>query len=244
MCTYLRLNNISAAGAVISVGISLVLLSSSPAQIVITELMAAADENFRDSDGAPSDWIEITNEGNNSVSLEGYHLTNNKNELSRWTFPKFDIPAGDSIIVFASGKDRSDKNELHTSFTLDRGGDYVALIRPDGITVVSEISPTYPQQFKNISYGVGISDGGNIETLVRFGSIAKYFIATNNSIGDTWKKDTTKFDDTSWKPKERLPVAKELGETSLLFLIHPTLTESEINRTCEAVRQVMGQASL
>ena len=199
MGTYLRLNNISAAGAVISVGISLVLLSSSPAQIVITELMAAADENFRDSDGAPSDWIEITNEGNNSVSLEGYHLTNNKNELSRWTFPKFDIPAGDSIIVFASGKDRSDKNELHTSFTLDRGGDYVALIRPDGITVVSEISPTYPQQFKNISYGVGISDGGNIETLVRFGSIAKYFIATNNSIGDTWKKDTTKFDDTSWK---------------------------------------------
>lgn len=52
------------------------------------------------------------------------------------------------------------------------------------------------------------------------------------------------FDDTSWKPKERLPVAKELGETSLLFLIHPTLTESEISKTCEVVKQVMGQASL
>jgi len=199
MGTFYRLNHALVARAVISVGISLIFLASSPAQIVITELMASADENFRDSDGAPSDWIEITNAGNNSVSLEGYHLTNNKNDLKRWTFPKVDISAGNSLVIFASGKDKSDKNELHTSFTLDRGGDYVALIQPDGITIVSEISPTYPQQFKNISYGIGISDGADIETLVRFGSIAKYFIATDNSIGDTWKNDPTKFDDTGWK---------------------------------------------
>lgn len=45
-------------------------------------------------------------------------------------------------------------------------------------------------------------------------------------------------------PAEPLPVARELGETSLLFLIHPTLNDAEISRTCEVVLQVMAEASL
>ena len=36
------------------------------------------------------------------------------------------------------------------------------------------------------------------------------------------------FENSSWKPRRRYPIAKELGETSLMFLVHPTLTESEI----------------
>jgi dTDP-4-amino-4,6-dideoxygalactose transaminase len=50
------------------------------------------------------------------------------------------------------------------------------------------------------------------------------------------------FDDTGWRPAERLPVAKELGETSLMFLVHPTLTEAEIDKTCEVLAQVMREA--
>jgi dTDP-4-amino-4,6-dideoxygalactose transaminase len=51
------------------------------------------------------------------------------------------------------------------------------------------------------------------------------------------------FDGTDYRPKERLPVAKELGETSLMFLVHPTLTEQEIKKTGEVISQVMQQAS-
>lgn len=50
------------------------------------------------------------------------------------------------------------------------------------------------------------------------------------------------FDGTDWRPQERLPVAKELGETSLMFLVHPTLTEEEILRTCQTLREVMSLA--
>jgi dTDP-4-amino-4,6-dideoxygalactose transaminase len=50
------------------------------------------------------------------------------------------------------------------------------------------------------------------------------------------------FDDTGWRPDVRLPVARELGETSLMFMVHPTLTEAEIANTCEAIRSVMQQA--
>lgn len=47
------------------------------------------------------------------------------------------------------------------------------------------------------------------------------------------------FDNTGWRPKQRLPMAKELGETALMFLIHPTLTEDEINKTCKTLAAVM-----
>lgn len=51
------------------------------------------------------------------------------------------------------------------------------------------------------------------------------------------------FDDTGWRPEIRLAVAKELGETSLMFLVHPTLTEAEIDKTCDVICSVMQQAS-
>jgi len=50
------------------------------------------------------------------------------------------------------------------------------------------------------------------------------------------------FTDLGLGPKERLPVAKALGETSLMFLVHPTLTEAEIEKTCSVIRKVMAQA--
>ena len=46
------------------------------------------------------------------------------------------------------------------------------------------------------------------------------------------------FDGTGFRPKERLPVAKELGETSLMFLVHPTLTKKEIELTCSVIMDV------
>lgn len=51
------------------------------------------------------------------------------------------------------------------------------------------------------------------------------------------------FDNTGWRPVERLPIAKELGETSLMFLVHPTLTRGEITKTTKALQQVMSRAS-
>ena len=51
------------------------------------------------------------------------------------------------------------------------------------------------------------------------------------------------FDGTGWRPSDRLPVAKVLGETTLMFLVHPTLTEVEIQRTCDAIEQVLRKAS-
>ncbi|ENM3792750.1 DegT/DnrJ/EryC1/StrS aminotransferase family protein [Vibrio cholerae] len=52
------------------------------------------------------------------------------------------------------------------------------------------------------------------------------------------------FDNTPWRPTERLPNAVKLGETSLMFLVHPTLTAEEMAKTAAVVRDVLINASL
>ena len=50
------------------------------------------------------------------------------------------------------------------------------------------------------------------------------------------------FDDTQYRPSTRLAVAKELGQTSLMFLVHPTLSGSEIEKTCSAIKSTAALA--
>ena len=52
------------------------------------------------------------------------------------------------------------------------------------------------------------------------------------------------FDNTRWRPPQRLSNAKLLGESSLMFLVHPTLTDAEINLTCSAISSVFSKACL
>lgn len=51
------------------------------------------------------------------------------------------------------------------------------------------------------------------------------------------------FDGTPFRPEKRLPVARELGETSLMFLTHPTMDDSELGRATAAIEDVMTAAS-
>jgi len=51
------------------------------------------------------------------------------------------------------------------------------------------------------------------------------------------------FDNTPWRPETRLPNAMELGETSLMMLVHPTLRLFEMQKMCEALDFVLSEAS-
>jgi len=52
------------------------------------------------------------------------------------------------------------------------------------------------------------------------------------------------FDGTGLRPAKRLPVAKALGEASLMFLVHPTLTSQEIQQACDVIAEVAQLASI
>ena len=51
------------------------------------------------------------------------------------------------------------------------------------------------------------------------------------------------FDNTPYRPKARALVARELGETSLMFLVHPTLTRADMEKTCTSIRDVLSLAT-
>ncbi|MCK4913301.1 MAG: lamin tail domain-containing protein [Planctomycetes bacterium] len=127
----------------------------------ITELVASNISGLADEDGNYCDWVEIYNRSHFDVNLDGWYLTDNAGDLTRWQFPAVVLEPGEFLVVFASAKDRStNPNELHTNFRLDRQGEYLALIKPDGETISSEYDE-FPLQFNDISYG--LSSGGSMQ---------------------------------------------------------------------------------
>jgi len=132
----------------------------------INEFMASNGSTLLDEDSDASDWIEVYNDSASSVDLAGWTLTDDSSNLQKWTFPSVSLDAGDYLMVFASSKNRTNPAaELHTSFKLSSGGEYLALVEPGGTQVAFVYEPTYPEQRQDISYG--LAAGGGIES-VRF----------------------------------------------------------------------------
>ena len=125
------------------------------AGVVITEFLALNTGGLLDENGDASDWIEIHNSDTSGVNLTGWHLTDEADNLNKWTFPATNLPPGGFLVVFASGKDRTTPGSpLHTSFSLSAEGEYLALVQPDGLTIAAEYAPTFPAQRANVSYGL------------------------------------------------------------------------------------------
>ncbi len=114
--------------------------------------------SLEDEDGDTPDWIELHNPEGVTVDLEGWYLTDDPGDLTKWRIPAVSIEGNGYLVVFASQKDRAPAggSPLHTNFVLAQAGEYLALVEPDGVTVVSEFGPEgsdYPNQRAGVSYG-------------------------------------------------------------------------------------------
>ena len=129
---------------------------STSAQInapVISEFMANNSDTLSLGDGSAPDWIEIHNSSAADLVLTGWHLTDDLEDLTKWTFPlNTSLTSGARLLVYASNGAPVGP-ELHANFKLSEGGEYLALIKPDG-TIHQEFSPTFPQQYSDVSYGL------------------------------------------------------------------------------------------
>ncbi|MHC4742812.1 MAG: lamin tail domain-containing protein [Planctomycetota bacterium] len=179
-------------------------------QLVISEILAVNDGILEDPcepDEFP-DWIEIHNPTDAPVSLDGWYLANWNSSnpdpnLRDWRFPDgLEIDAGGFLVLFASNADICDANApyLHTSFKLARNNECVALVAPDGNTIVHQFAP-YPEQLSDTSYGLA----QNAETLVPIGANARFHVPTLQDADTNWAKPG--FDDSAWV----------LGQTALGF---------------------------
>ena len=102
-------------------------------QLRIHEWVSANDGSWRDADGDASDWIEVHNPGDETVSLDGWTLSDDAQALDKWSFPPHSLEPGGFLVVVASGKDRVDGDQWHTNFKLDRDGEFLALTNPAGV---------------------------------------------------------------------------------------------------------------
>lgn len=161
--------------------------------VFISEFLAQNDGGLADQDGDASDWIEIFNASAADVNLQGWHLTDESDDLTKWEFPSVVVPAGGFVVVFASSKDRAVAgSELHTNFSLSTEGEYLALVEPDGLTKASEFDA--PQQYENVSYGVG--QDVSVETLLANNATGKVRIPVAGDAGLGWTART--FNDAAW----------------------------------------------
>ena len=178
-----------------SCGVMLIMLACGIAhgELVINEFSASNDAVLQDEDGDYSDWIELLNTSSTTVDLEGWYL---RDEGHEWQFPSgVSLEPGGILILFASGKDRtSDPHYLHTDFALERDGDYLALVRPDGSTVEHEFFPTYPEQQEDISYGLA----GERTTLIPPEASLVYLVPIDDTAGTQWRGGNEPFDETEW----------------------------------------------
>lgn len=159
---------------------------SSVAAPFISEFMADNASGVTDQDGAFSDWIEISNPEATTVNLEGWRLTDDSAERSKWIFPAgIALPPGGRLLVFASGKNRRTAGaELHTSFNLRKEGEYLGLFPPSGDSPASEFAPSYPPQRTDVSYGWGVRESDS--PLIPEGAPAKIFIPAADDVSSRW----------------------------------------------------------
>ena len=93
--------------------------------VVISEFLASNSGGFATAEGGHSDWIELQNQGEATVALGGYGLTDDPENPLKWTLPAAELAAGDHVVVFASGDDVSVlEEEWHTNFRLAKSGGY------------------------------------------------------------------------------------------------------------------------
>lgn len=169
-------------------------LLPSAADPVISEFMADNVSTAVDEDGEFSDWVEIHNPTAAPVSLNDWYLTDSAADLTKWRFPNVTLAPGEFRLVWASGKNRRFPNQpLHANFSLAAGGEYLALVRPDGITVARHFSPEYPAQNGDEAYGARF----NRTVLVAPGATTRY-IAPSSSTNPAATWNQPGFADGSW----------------------------------------------
>lgn len=97
---------------------------------VINEVMHANATTIADEFGVYSDWIELYNPTNQLISIEGYYLSDDADNLQKWQFPEAFIPAGSHLIIFASDNDLYSSEFFHTNFKLSADGEALFLSNP------------------------------------------------------------------------------------------------------------------
>jgi hypothetical protein len=177
-----------------AMALAILLVVPTRSQVLLSEFMASNTQTLADEDGDYSDWIELINIGHTNVDLTGWTLSDDSGDLKRWKFSKSVMTPGQTLVVFASGKDRNlTGSPLHTNFKLSSKGGFLGLANPEGV-LVSSFGTSYPQQIPDVSFGFPAET--ITETIFQTNSPLKFLVPTDSSLDELWP--LREYDDSSW----------------------------------------------
>lgn len=104
--------------------------STTTASVVINEFMASNKTVASDEAGEFADWIELFNNSILPVSIEGWYLSDDYNNLDKWQFPARTLNPGEFLIVWAD--EDQEQGTFHSNFKLSADGEELVLCDADG----------------------------------------------------------------------------------------------------------------
>jgi len=102
--------------------------------LVINEIMAGNVTAVADQNGEYDDWVELYNGNSFSLNLSGYFLSDNENDLYKWSFPNVTVAANDYLIIWCDTAGNS-QNGLHTTYRLSADQEEVYLTSGSGTVI-------------------------------------------------------------------------------------------------------------
>ncbi len=126
--------------------------------LVINEICPDPKVGIPDEDGEIVDWVEIKNNTDAPISLNGYFLSDNESKPMKWQFPATaTVPAHGYYLVFCSGKDKLQQNGIpHTNYSISAERETVVLSDAHGRMLDRKTVENVPED-----YSVGISEAGD-----------------------------------------------------------------------------------
>jgi len=115
--------------------------------IVINELMASNSSVMYDEAEEADDWVELYNTSSESVSLEGFHLSDNASNLNKWMLPDTLIAPESYLVIWTD--DDEEQGTMHASFKLASAGEELILMDSDSAIVDRII---FPEQDSDVSF--------------------------------------------------------------------------------------------
>ncbi len=117
--------------------------------LVINELAASNSTVQADPNGEFDDWIELYNNTSNPIVLDGYHLSDDATNLTKWTFPNGTTINGNDFLIIWADNDTL-QTGLHANFKLSASGESLYLCDPS-VSLLDET--TFGAQTTDITWG-------------------------------------------------------------------------------------------
>jgi len=142
-------------------------VSSALADVIINEVMAS---NGYYTSGRADDWVELYNNGDKTVDLSGWYLSDSKKNPLKWSFPSgTKLKKGAYLIVWCTGEENDSDGKgdtFYAPFAISASGETLILSDSDG-NEVQRLK--LPEQYGSISYGLplGGDEYGYFENATR-----------------------------------------------------------------------------